>query len=367
MTAYWFLIISALIVLIQNRIFHAMGLRRVRYSRQFDRRTCFEGDEVALVETIANEKRFPLPWLRVESLLSSSLRFGHDHASNLDISSGQFQQNHRSFFSLMPWRRIRRTHRVTATRRGCYDLSSVTLSAGDLFGLSAASNTLNFSERLIVYPMLVLPEDLALPPRSWQGDMSVKRWVVEDPFRRIGVRPYRSGDSLRQVNWNATARTGDLQVHQLDTTADYGVLIVLNVEDHAQVWRTITDVETIEQGIRIAAGTATHLIRNGMEAGFASNGVLMDELQTFVHVPPASGEPHLSGMLEMMSMLLIQREMPFHEYLMMLSERLEQPTDLLLLTTHTDDRVVESIERLAVEGHRVVVRLLHTESEASAS
>ncbi|PWW00764.1 uncharacterized protein (DUF58 family) [Paenibacillus cellulosilyticus] len=367
MTAYWFLIITGLIVFIQNRIFKAVSLRRVRYSRQFDRRTCFEGDEVALVETIANEKRFPLPWLRVESLLSASLRFGHDHASNLDISAGQFLQNHRSFFSLMPWRRIRRTHHVKASHRGCYELSTVTLSTGDLFGLSAASNTLNFSERLIVYPQPVLPDDLALPPRSWQGDMSVKRWVVEDPFRRIGVRPYRSGDSLRQVNWSATARTGDLQVHQLDTTADYAVLIVLNVEDHAEVWRTINDVDTIEQGIRIAAGTATHLIRNGMEAGFASNGMLKDEMQSFIHVPPTGGEPHLFGILETMSMLLIERQLPFYEYLLMLSERLDQPTDLLLLSTHADDRVVEAIDRLAAEGHRVIVRLLHAEGEANAS
>lgn len=344
-----------------------MSLRRVTYSRQFDRRTCYEGDEVALVETIANEKRFPLPWLRVESLLSASLRFGNDHNSNLDISSGQFLQNHRSFFSLMPWRRIRRTHRVTAARRGCYNLSTVTLTAGDLFGLSADSNTMTFSERLIVFPQPVLPDDLALPPRSWQGDMSVKRWVVEDPFRRIGVRPYRSGDSLRQVNWNATARTGDLQVHQLDTTADYSVLIVLNVEDHAEVWKTITDVETIEQGIRIAAGTASHLIRNGMEAGFASNGMLDGDLQSVVYAPPSGGEPHLYGLLEMMSMLLVERQLSFYDYLLLLSERLDRSTDLLLLTTHTDNRVIEAIDRLTVEGHRVVVKLLHPESEANAS
>ncbi|MBD3919152.1 DUF58 domain-containing protein [Paenibacillus sp. PR3] len=367
MTAYWFLIISVFIVIIQNRVFKIMSLHRVRYSRQFDRRTCFEGDEVALVETITNEKRFPLPWLRVESLLSSSLRFGHDHSTNLDISSGQFLQNHRSFFSLMPWRRIRRTHRVTAIRRGCYKLSTVTLSAGDLFGLSADSNTMTFSEQLIVYPQLVLPDDLALPPRSWQGDMSVKRWVVEDPFRRIGVRPYRAGDSLRQVNWSATARTGDLQVHQLDTTADYNVLIVLNVEDHAEVWRTINDVETIEQGIRIAAGTASHLIRNGMEAGFASNGILVDDLQSEVYVPPSGGEPHLYALLETMSMLLVERQLPFHDYLKLLAERLDRPTDLLLLTTYTDDRVIEAIDRLSIEGHRIVVRNLLPESEANAS
>jgi uncharacterized protein (DUF58 family) len=213
----------------------------------------------------------------------------------------------------------------------------------------------------------VLPDDLALPPRSWQGDMSVKRWVVEDPFRRIGVRPYRSGDSLRQVNWSATARTGELQAHQLDTTADYDVLIVLNVEDHAEVWRTINDVETIEQGIRIAAGAAMHLIRNGMEAGFASNGVLQDDLQSFIHVPPSGGEPHLNGILETMAKLLIERQLPFHDFLLMLSERLEQPTDLLLLSTHTNDQVVEAMDRLAAEGHRIVARLLHPESEANAS
>lgn len=367
MSAYWFIIVSALIAYLQHLIFNKMGLRRVTYSRQFDRSVCFEGDEVHLVETIANEKRLPMPWLRVESLMHASLRFGRDHHTNLAISAGQYLQNHRSFFSLMPCRRIRRTHRVTATRRGSYTLSTVTLSAGDLFGIGAAARQDTFTERLIVYPLPLLPDDLDVPARGWQGEMSVRRWVVHDPFRRIGVRPYRSGDSLRLINWQATARTGEMQVHELDTTADYKVLVVLNVEDHADVWRDIADAETIEHGIRIAAGIANHLIRSGMEAGFGCNGCLEDDKQSLVFVPPGGGEAHLYGLLETMALLKIERQLPFADYLLALYDRLEEPTDIVLLSTYEGDRVIDAVERLTVGGHRVSYRQLVPESEAISS
>jgi len=367
MAAYGLLLIGIVIVYVQHWIFRKLALRRLTYNRQFDRSVCFEGDEVLMVETIGNEKRFPLPWLRVESLLSSSLRFGADPAANLDISAGQFMQNHKSFFSLMPWRRIRRSHRVTAARRGVYTLSTVTLTAGDLFGISAQAKQFTFTDRLIVYPLPLLPDDIALPARGWQGELSVKRWVVEDPFRRIGVRPYRPTDSLRFVNWNATARTGQLQVHQLDTTADYSVLVVLNVEDHAEVWRDIVDQETIEGGIRAAAGIASELIRSGMEVGFGSNGCLGDDRHSLIYVPVSGGEPHLYRLFETMALLQIERLMPLNEYLQELAGRLDAPTDIIVLTTYADDRVHEAAERLEAAGHRIVYELLRAESEANAS
>ncbi|WP_127531560.1 DUF58 domain-containing protein [Paenibacillus kobensis] len=367
MAAYGFILIGIIVIYIQHVIFRKLALRRLTYDRQFDRTVCFEGDEVRMVETIGNEKRFPLPWLRVESLLSSSLRFGADPSANLDISTGQFMQNHKSFFSLMPWRRIRRSHRVTAARRGVYTLSTVTLTAGDLFGISAEAKQFTFTERIIVYPLPVMPDDLELPARSWQGELSVKRWVVEDPFRRIGVRPYRPTDSLRFVNWNATARTGQLQVHQLDTTADYAVLVVLNVEDHADVWRNIVDLETIESGIRTAAGIANELIRSGMEVGFGSNGCLDDERHSTVYVPLSGGEPHLYRIYETLALLQIERLMPIHEYLQQLADKLDTATDIIVLTTYTDDRVLDAAEQLEADGHRVVYQMLHTESEAKVS
>ncbi|GFN32316.1 DUF58 domain-containing protein [Paenibacillus xylaniclasticus] len=367
MTAYGFIIISVVIIYIQHVIYRRVALRKVTYDRQFDRSVCFEGDEVLMVETIGNEKWFPIPWLRVESLLSSSLLFGADPAANLDISTGQFMQNHKSFFSLMPWRRIRRSHKVTAAKRGVYTLSTVTLTAGDLLGISAQTKQLVFTDRMIVYPIPLLPEDITLPARSWQGELSVQRWVVEDPFRRIGVRPYRPTDSLRLVNWNATARTGELQVHQLDTTADYSVLVVLNVEDHAGVWRDIVDVETIESGIRIAAGIANELIRSGMEVGFGSNGCLEDDKQSLVYVPISGGEPHLYQLYETMALLQIERLMPLHEYLLELVNKLDTATDIIVITTYTDERVYEAAGRLEADGHRVVYQRLWSEREANIS
>ena len=51
-----------------------------------------------MIERLTNGKILPVPWLRVESLLHTGLKFQSD--ANFDVSNGQFYQNHKSLFSL---------------------------------------------------------------------------------------------------------------------------------------------------------------------------------------------------------------------------------------------------------------------------
>ena len=133
MSVHWLLIVTALVLYLQGKLYQWLGLRGVGYRRYFDVPACFQGDEVQLVEVISNRKLLPLPWLRLESLMQSGLRF-HSQA-NLDISSGELFQNHRSLFSLMPYTQITRRHRIRCLKRGCYDLHTATMTSGDLLGL----------------------------------------------------------------------------------------------------------------------------------------------------------------------------------------------------------------------------------------
>ena len=67
----------------------------------------------------------------------------------------------------------------------------------------------------------------------------MRRWIVDDPFMLAGVREYQYGDSMRDVNWKATAKTGNLQVNQRDFTADRRLMVYLNVEDHEKMSITL--------------------------------------------------------------------------------------------------------------------------------
>ncbi|TMV50836.1 DUF58 domain-containing protein [Paenibacillus mesophilus] len=355
MSVHWILIVTAVVLLLQGKAYQWWGLRGVSYRRHFDTRACFQGEEVQLIEVIANRKIIPLPRLRLESLMQAGLRFRSQ--SNLDISSGQLFQNHRSLFSLMPYTQITRKHRVLCLKRGCYDLQTATMTGGDLFGMFSTYRTLYFDKqtRLLVYPERIPLGDIPLPSHSWQGDISVQRWIVDDPFRIAGVREYRYGDTMNMINWSATARSGSLQVHRRDFTADHRIMIVLNFEITETMWGAVTIPERIEKGIAYAAAIAESCIARGIDTGFGCNGPVIDRPKQSVRIPPSGGDAHLADLYETMAMLQIERTEGFSEYLDYDLLQGTSNTDFIFITSFVSDKMERQFERLRLNGNAVQI------------
>lgn len=365
MAIHYILLTFGLLFGLQAYLFRRLSLKRISYDRNLSVRACFQGEEIELVEQIENRKWFPVPWLRVESQLPTGLRF---HAqANFDVSTGSIYQNHKSIFSLMPLTKITRRHGVTCTKRGFYRLDSVTLTAGDLFGLIRESKRIALHRELLVYPKPLLPEDWELPSHSWMGEAVVRRWIVDDPFLIAGTREYRYGDPLKGVNWNATARTGKLQVHRRDYSADHRLMIILNVEDHEGMWSVATDDTLVEHGLSCAAGLAQQAVDFGMEAGFAANAAEHGRAEEASFIEPGGGEPHLTAIYEAMARLKTERLLPLHELLHLAAERLDGKTDCIILTPYENDRIRSACERLEARGHAVrILRFERPQAPAEA-
>ena len=80
-----------------------------------------------MIETIVNDRLAVIPWLRIESRISPYLRFGRQ--DNLEVRGEMY---HRSLFTVMPYQKIVRHHRVTFLRRGIYNVGTAALTAGDI-------------------------------------------------------------------------------------------------------------------------------------------------------------------------------------------------------------------------------------------
>lgn len=218
MALLWLVLVGGIVVVIHGVWFGRPALRKLKYSRQFSKLRCYAGDELEMVETISNEKRVSVPWLRLESMMPVSFVFRS--GSGMDISQGEIYQNHKSIFTLKPFTRITRKHPFTCTQRGIYPLNTATMTGGDLFGVWRSTKPIPLQMSMVVYPSLVNAEDLPAIYQVWQGEVEVSRWIVEDPFLILGVRPYGAGDPMNRIHWKASARTGELQVYKQGWTAD---------------------------------------------------------------------------------------------------------------------------------------------------
>ena len=113
--------------------------------------------------------------------------------------------------------------------------------------------SLPVDSRLYVYPRPFRGMDFNGALRQLNGEVATKRHLQEDPFEYLGIREYTPRDTLRDVNWKATARSGELKVNQKGCTAQRSVRLVVNLEDGA----ILRQEDLLEASIEIPAPAST--------------------------------------------------------------------------------------------------------------
>ncbi|WP_172252165.1 DUF58 domain-containing protein [Saccharibacillus deserti] len=353
MALFGLLLLVGLIVIVQGLLLGRPALARLDYKRDFSKYACRAGEKIEMVETLSNRKPLPVPWLRLEAMLPSALLFARSDDTN--VSEGNIYQNHTSLFTLPPRTKITRTHRIVCQSRGIYPIESATMTGGDLFGLYAPSKKVELHMRMVIYPRLLGDGELPISWKTWQGELAVRRWIVEDPFLFTGVREYAQGDAMNRIHWKASARTGQLQVHKSGYSADPRVILLLNVEDSESMWSVVTRTGLVERQLSLAATCAASLIGQGMAAGFAHNGG--SQLgEDGCRLEPDYGPVHLNRLMETMAAFELKSRLPFHELLQLEAQReFREPIDYLVVTAHRSEKVEEAIASLERLGHRVGV------------
>lgn len=342
MTPIWIMVIVAVLAIAQTVYYNKCGLKKVSYTRSFNKERVFEGEKVELVEVLSNRKLIPIPWVRVESRISSDLQFKRQE--NMGLSLDRF---HKSLFYLGGFAKITRRHEITCLRRGYFDCSLVSIVAGDLFGLAHDRADLTGDAKLFVYPAILKPDELPDTALKWQGDVTVRRWILPDPILVTGIRAYRSGDPQKDVHWGATARTGALQVKQRDFTVSPRALLIMNCQIAESLFSTMEDrdIEYLEGGIRICASLAAWCVQNGVDVGFVTNGESrLPEID--LNIPPRCSEAQLESILEALAVLKIKMTEDLHILLDKQIKNAVTDMDILIVSAYWSDVLEERAQTL---------------------
>ncbi|HLQ71463.1 MAG TPA: DUF58 domain-containing protein [Bacillota bacterium] len=365
MSIAWFIVITFVIVTLHIYIYHRWGLARIDYDRSFSEKSVFEGEDIEMIDEISNKKILPLPWLRLESSMNEHLVFKQQSKYDNTVDHGSF---HRTLFSLMPYQKIRRRQSLTCAKRGLYHFKTVALSTGDVFGFSESFNDFSSPAEIVVYPRLMELDDIPLPVHSWMGDITVKRWIMEDPFLKSGIREYAFGDPMNEVNWKATARTNRLQVNKNEYTADHDLMIYVNFNQTGDVWRPISDEGLMEKALSYAATIAEHCVANGIQTGFGCNGYRIDDSGAqSIRIEPENSKQQLTYIFETMARLKIDSKESIHTFLDEDIDNLREGTDILLITAIMTDEIREKIEKLESLGNAVEVLVLESDAEKAGA
>ena len=151
--------------------------------------------------------------------------------------------------------------------RGVYPKKPVRLTTGFPFGIWKCERKLHVPSELIVWPRIVNLSDIPERPGTLKSSVGSASSQVGNEGDWMGVRPYRPGDSLRQVHWAQTARRDSLVVFERQSRSRQGVAICLDSNSACNC--TTLQCEWL---IRILASVTHHFSKHHWDVMAAIDG-----------------------------------------------------------------------------------------------
>lgn len=346
------IIIFSLAIMLQGMFFEKFALRRVEYRCGFSVNEAYEGDDVYLTETVYNRKLLPIPWLKVDIHSSRWLDFA-------ETRSAVSQEGRRvtSCFFLRSYQRVTRRWKVKCLKRGLFRTENVTLVSGDLLGNYGVSIPMHVGAEIIVYPAIIDLDRLVYPANSMQGDVIVKRWIMEDPFIIAGAREYTSGDPMNMIHWKATAKEGKLMVRRNDFTARLSLTVMLNIQTMEDEHDAVIYRERAEYAIKAAATLIDRALRQSLPVRFATNGCTCEDRNADIFTEESTGRTHVAELFRILSMMELRNVRDFENFLGIYSDRIEN-SDVVVITSYLSRKICDSARLMKKQGNLVKIILL---------
>ncbi len=250
-------------VLLVSRYLTRSWAESLSADRECNRLTANIGETVAVVVTVKNSGRLPVPWLLLEDLLPRQALI-HD-PPHLGVEGRRVKLS-----MLRAGGAKNLLYQLRCNRRGYYQLGPLIMETGDLFGLHRRYRVVTDPHFLLVYPKVMPLEGYDIASRRPIGEVRMSYRLYEDPTRIAGVRQYQVGDPLSRVHWKATARTARLhcKVYEPSTVAGTTILLDFHTASHPPQHEPMRS----ELAVTAAASLANAVYEMGQQVGLVTNG-----------------------------------------------------------------------------------------------
>ncbi len=216
----WLYVVSALMLgvvaagwwLSRGSLKGLSGKRRVGNALEAD---LYEGDEVEIVLQIDKLKGAASSLVRVEEVCPLAATYSPQRQAQLFMPA--LAQGEAVEFDYM----------VTLDRRGLHIFQPLAAESRAPFGFFKRNRQVDIPTRTLVYPEVRPLKRLELLDRQLTAEVARPRAGVG--YEVMGVRPYRTGDSPRNIHWRSVARTGTLISKEFADEAQPGLTLVLDL------------------------------------------------------------------------------------------------------------------------------------------
>ena len=366
--------ILLLLILAITDIWALYCLADLYYQRQFSEQRVLFGEEITLSLSVENAKLLPLPWLEIEDTIPRVLPIkGVKLYGSLRNDLVALE----CLFSPRWYERITRRYIIQCNARGVHTFGPTKLSSGDVFGFISREMELTNYQYLLVYPLIAPLQSFGLPARHPFGDRRAPQRLLEDPSRIVGVRDYVYGDSLRRVNWKATARTMTMQSNIYESTTTHSIVLFLNVIAQLDIYYGVRpDLQEIS--ICAAASVADWALDQGYAVGLYSNTTLFmpDEEASVliaknesnqekiasarmkrrrIRLPATSNGEQRQRIMETLARVQAFFSTSIEEILQIERTRLPAGATIVIVTSTISEQMIDILNSMRQGGHSVTI------------
>ncbi len=218
------------------------------------------GQQLSVTYKVVNSPAGRFPYLELTGILGTSFQEEEDGMliSLEEGGSAVFQRE------------------VLCTRRGIYDLASLTVKTGDPFGLFTIERPLCTGQEIRIYPRLRDYTEIILPAKQHFGDLSVKDKQFEDYSQVSDLRAWQDGDSIKRIHWKQSARHDQVIVKNFALQGDASLTIFIDME--AKNYRRDHGHRLEDLAVEVAASFIYFSLRENLPLRVFSEPSLRDGL-----------------------------------------------------------------------------------------
>lgn len=256
---------------------------QLRFEYQYDRLLAEPGQEITMTSTVKNFGRLPLFYVRLAEFFTREVRVDPKAKQRGRYNrSGEYRTD--TSFILMPYRQYTATLRFSLPHRGVYELGHYYLQNGDYLGVSAHVHSGELDRKIVVMPERCSNAGILRVLGGYLGDISVRRFLLEDPILTVGCRDYTGNEPLKSIAWVQSARTGKTLVKQYDHTVEANATVLLNLQGGTE--------EEREECLRITRTVCEELETKRITYDFYTNGDIRTAQRDLTWLAKGLGQQH---------------------------------------------------------------------------
>ena len=214
-----FILIGMIVAICLMQFFFMPKIQNHLYiDYSFDTKLAEPGEKIGFSSKIASDWILPIVYVALYQYMPEGATI---------IGKKKNRDSHRLF--LLPYNSFQSTLFFTLPKRGVYKKGRYFVESGDFLGFKSWVESGSINADITIMPKRCEDEMVLNALGGYLGDISVRRFILEDPVLTIGYLDYTGREPMKKISWKQSAKVGKLMVNNNDYTTD-ATAVVLNMD-----------------------------------------------------------------------------------------------------------------------------------------